>query len=82
MFNVSWDKFREPDGVPIVRIMAQLGGIVKVIYRELEPWVRNPEGVWGWIRKKRARLKAMGGDLTNRAVYNYSKYCSYRNRIN
>ena len=37
-FRILGDKYREPEGVPIVRIMGQLSGIEKAIYRELEPW--------------------------------------------
>ena len=70
VFNVLRGKYREPAGVPIVRIAGKLGGIEKVIYRELEPWVRNPEGVWGWIGKKRSDLKTSGRHLANREVYN------------
>ena len=43
------DKYRWEEGVPIVRIAAKLGAIEKVISHELEPGVRNPEGVWGWL---------------------------------
>ena len=56
--------------------MGQLGGIGKVIYHELGPRVRNPEGVWDWIGGKRRALKAMCRHLANREVYNYFKVCS------
>ena len=51
-----------------------LSGIWKVIYRELEPGVRNPEGVWGWVWGR--DLETMGRHLTNRDGYNYFKECS------
>ena len=71
MFKVLSGKYREQDGVPIVRTTGKLGGIEEVIYRELEPGVRNPEGVWGWLGKQMGDLKTMGRHLTNREVYNY-----------
>ena len=46
-----------------------------IIYRELELGVRNPEGVWDWLGKKRGGLKSMGRHLTNREVYSYFKEC-------
>ena len=61
MFNVLGGKFRKPGGVPTGRIAGQLGGIGEVIYRELGTGVRNPEGVWGWVGKKRIGLKALVG---------------------
>ena len=60
MCKVLGGKYREPDGVPIVRIIMQLGDIAEVIYRELELGVRNPEGVWDWIGKKRRELRTLG----------------------
>ena len=56
--------------------MGQLSGIGEVICRELEPGVRNPEGDWGWIGKKRRELKSLGRNLANREVRNYFKECS------
>ena len=50
VFMIFKAKYREQEGVPIVRIMCQLSAIGTAIYRELEPGVRNPEGVWGWLR--------------------------------
>ena len=41
-FMIFRDKYQGPEGAPIVRIMAKLGGIVKVSYRELESGVWNP----------------------------------------
>ena len=70
---VLGDKYREPDGVPTVRIMGQLNGAGEIIYRELEPGVRNPEGVCGWLGKSRRDIKSPGRHLTNREVYNYLK---------
>ena len=60
---------------PIVRIVGKLCGLGKVIYRELELWARNPEGVWDWLGKRRGDLKTMGRHLTNREIYNYFKDC-------
>ena len=73
MFTVLWDKFRDHDGVPIVRIAGKLGGVGEVIRRELEAWVRNPAGAWGRVGKKRRGIKALDRHLTNREVYNYFK---------
>ena len=56
--------------------MGQLGTIDKVIYHELEQGVRNPEGVWGWLRKERNDLNSSGRRVTNRAIYNYFEYFS------
>ena len=35
--------------------------------------MRNPEGVWGWLVKKRRDLKSSGRYLTNREMLNYFK---------
>ena len=64
---------REPGGAPIVRIAGGLNGMAKIIYRELGLGVRNPEGVWDWLGKKRSDLKVTSRNLTNREVYNYFK---------
>ena len=55
--------------------MGQLGEIEKAIYHELEPWVRNPACFWGWLRKQRNDLKALGAHLTNRDIYNCFTEC-------
>ena len=39
-------EYREPDGVPIVRIAKQLGDIDKVIYRELEVGCEIRKVIW------------------------------------
>ena len=62
-------------GVPIGRIAGQLGGVEKVIYHELEPAARSPEGGWDWVGNNRIDLNAMGRFLRNREVYNYFKDC-------
>ena len=67
------DKYQEQEGVLIVRILVQLGAIGKVIYHQLGPRVRNPEGVWCWLGKKRNDLKELAIRLTNREIYNYVK---------
>ena len=69
-------KYREPGGSPIVRIAKQLSGMARVIHRELELGVRNPEGDWDWLGKTRRDLKSMGRFLTNREIYIYFKDCS------
>ena len=35
--------------------------------------MRNPEGVWGWLEKKRNDLGKLGMHFDNRAIYNYFK---------
>ena len=52
MFMIFRDKYHGREGPPIFRIMGQLLAVGKVIYHELEPGVRNPEGAWGWLGKK------------------------------
>ena len=56
--------------------MGKLGGVGKVMYRELEPGVCNPEGFSGRDREESMDLEETGGLLTNREVYNYIKDCS------
>ena len=53
MFGISKATYQEKEGVAIVRIMSQLGAIDRVSYIELEQGIRNPEGIWGWLVKKR-----------------------------
>ena len=50
---VVWEKYREPDGAPIARIVKKLGEMGKVIYLGLELVVRNPEGVAGLVREEK-----------------------------
>ena len=73
MFKVLRTKYREPDGSHIVRIAKQLSEIEGIILRELEVWVRNPEGVWGWLGEERRDHKSSGRYLTNREMPNYFK---------
>ena len=61
MFVISKAKYQEQEGVPIVRIMSQLSSIYRLSYSELEQWVRNPEGIWDSLVKKRNDLKTSGG---------------------
>ena len=68
MCKVLDGEYREPDGFPVVRITKQLGEIGKVIYRELELGVRNPEGVWDWSGGKKG-LKSRGRVLYSREMY-------------
>ena len=75
MFRIFIDKYHEPEMAPIVRIMWKLGGIGKVIYHELEPWVRNPAGVWDWLGKIRNDLEALRRRVTYRGICNYFKEC-------
>ena len=55
MCNVLGGIIPRTGRAPIVRIMWQLGGIGKVIYRELEPSVRNPECVWDRVGGEKGR---------------------------
>ena len=72
---LGW-KYRDADGVPIVRPAKQLGEMGKVIYRELEKGVRRPEGARGWSVGGRRGIKAPGRFLTNRELYNCPDDCS------
>ena len=72
-FSIFRYKYREPEGAPIVRIMGRLGAVGKAVYRESEPGVRNPAGVWGRLGKKRHDMESLGRHLTNREIYNYFK---------
>ena len=46
-----------------------------MIYQELEEGVQDPEGARGWISKKRDDLYSLGGDLTDREIYDYFIKC-------
>ena len=37
--------------------------------------LRNPEGGWDWLGKKRMGLKSMGRHIENREMYMYLKDC-------
>ena len=77
MFKVLRGNCRETEVAPIVRIARQLSEMGRVIHRELELGLRNPEGVGGGrLCKKRRDLKSMGRFLTNREMYIYFKDCS------
>ena len=60
MFKILMGKYREPLGEPTVRIAKQLGEAKGVITRDLEVGVRNPEGGWDWLGRKRRDLKSLG----------------------
>ena len=74
-FQILRGGYREPEGSPIIRIAKQLSGDGGVITRELELWVRNPEGVCDWLGRRRRDLKALGRLLTSREMYIYFKDC-------
>ena len=61
----------EPDGQPISRIAKQLNMPDTVIGEELGIGVRTPEGVWGWLGRKRSELRSLGRILTNREMFGY-----------
>ena len=73
MFQILGVGYREPEGEPIVRIMKQLREMARVIARESELGVRNPEAAWDWLCKKRRGLKSTGSFLTSREMYIYFK---------
>ena len=62
---------QEPVGAPIARIAKQLNELETIIFRELWVGVRNPEGVWDWLVKKRRELKSLGMPRANREMFNY-----------
>ena len=76
MFRILKSEYQEPDGAPIVRPARQLGEMGKAVTRELEAGVRNPEGVWGWLGKKRRGLRSLGINLASREMYFYFKDCT------
>ena len=69
MFRILKDKYKERPGEAIKRLMEQLEGISQVIYQELEEGVQDPEGVWGWLSKKRDDLQSLGRNLTDSEIY-------------
>ena len=73
VFKILKSKYQGPVGAPIARIMKQLSEIEGIIFRESGVVVRNPEGVWGWVVKKRRDRKSLGRYLTNREMSNYLK---------
>ena len=54
MFSLLKAKFGETDSQGIKKLTTQLDGLNQLIYQELERGNRDPEGVWGWLSKKRA----------------------------
>ena len=56
-FMIFRDKYQEPEGAPIVRIVGKLWGIGEVIYNELGSGVRNPAGVWGWLGQQKKKFR-------------------------
>ena len=76
MCRILKAEYQEPEGAPIVRLTKQLGGVEKAITRELEVGVRNPEGGWDWIGKKRRGLKSRCSNLASREMCMYFKDCS------
>ena len=60
------------EAVPIVRIMGKLSSIGRVIYNESEQGVRNPEGIWVWlVKKKRPQSVGGVGGIANLEIYSY-----------
>ena len=76
MFKVLSGRYRGAEGTHIVRIAEQLSEMERLIHRASELGVRNPEGVCGWLGKKRRGIKANGRSLANREMYIYFKDCS------
>lgn len=53
-------------GEAIMRLMAQIGDISQVVYREPGEGDRDPEGARGWLSKKRGDLQSLWGESTDR----------------
>ena len=60
----------EATGEPISRITAQPLNMNAVVRRELDMGLRNPEGLWGWLIRKRQELNEFGSAPTNREFRN------------
>ena len=75
MFRILKDKYKERPGEAIRRLTAQLESTNHVIYQELEDGVQDPEGVRGWLPKKRVDLNNLGRDLASREIYDYFIKC-------
>ena len=60
VFVILKPKYKEQEGVPIVRIISQLSSIDRVGYSELEQGVRSPEGIRDWVIKKRNDIESSG----------------------
>ena len=75
MFRILKEKYKEIPGEAIRRLMTQLEGMNQVIYQELGEGVQDPEGVRGWLSRKRDDLQRLGRNLTNREIYDYFIKC-------
>ena len=75
MFRILKEKYKGRPGEAIKRLTAQLEGINRVIFQELEEAVRDPEGVLGWLSEKRDDLQSLGRCLTNSEIYDYFTKC-------
>ena len=60
MFTLLKEKFGETQAQGIIKLIAQLGEANQVIYQELDECIRDPEGAWGWLSKKRAIYRVCG----------------------
>ena len=71
MFSTLKVKRREPSGQPITKITTQLDELDIIIWKELGKGVRTPEGVRGWVGRKRRELEAWVRELAIRDVLDY-----------
>ena len=64
MYGILKGEFKERPEEAVMRLMAQLGGIKQVIYKEPGEGVRGPGGARGRLSEKKGRLtkfrKAVG----------------------
>ena len=75
MFTLLKEKFEETQAQGVIKLIAQLGEMNQVIYQELDEGIRDPEGAWGWLSKKRDDLQSLGRNLTNREMFDYFTKC-------
>ena len=75
MFTLLKEKFEETQAQGIIKLSAQLGEMNQVVYQELDECIRDPEGVWDWLSKKRDDLQSLGRNLTNREMFDYFTKC-------
>ena len=75
MFTLSKEKFEETQAQGIIKLSAQLDEMNQAIYQELDEGIRDPEGVWDWLSKKRDDLQSLGRNLTNREMFDYFTKC-------
>ena len=75
MFTLLKEKFEESQAQGIIKLSAQLGEMNQVIYQELGEGIRDPEGAWDWLSKKRGDLQSLGRNLTNREMFDYFTKC-------